>query len=299
MRKLLVLGAAAVAAGSLSSAALADSPFPAAKVSGVFVAAQTVSSSGAVTNFVAPGGTIVFRAYAVDAKTKKVLTAKNVKFFYVKIPNSPNVKLAFNAKAPGANAQLAWTGTWTVPATYAEGVVPFQVFVKTVSKHVGSFQQMPIATARLTVSKTPQDPIGSAGADKTTAAGSFDASLYVDAVNGTRPVGAAARPIGCTQTNVFRRGEQLVVRSWGVALADGAILSTDNVKEAHWSITGVSAPVPLAWGLHGTADNRVFFWSGAWNIPADYPLGDSVITVTYTLESGKTATYQYAVTIIP
>src|SRR4051794_34396805 len=109
MRKLLSLGVAAVAAASLSSAALAaDSPFPAAKVSGVFVAAQTVSSTGAVTNFVAPGGKVVFRAYAVDAKTKKVLTAKDVKFFYVKLPNSPNVKLAFDAKAPGASAQLAW-----------------------------------------------------------------------------------------------------------------------------------------------------------------------------------------------
>ena len=32
--------------------------------------------------------------------------------------------------------------------------------------------------------------------------------LYVDTVNGTRPVGAKPRPIGCTQTNVFQRGEQ-------------------------------------------------------------------------------------------
>jgi hypothetical protein len=291
--------AAGLAAASFSAAALADSPFPAAKVSGVFVAAQTVTPTGAVSNFVAPGGKVVFRAYAVDAKKKKVLTAKDVKFFYVKIPNSPNLKLTYDAKAPGANAQQAWSGTWTVPATYPEGVVPFKVLVKTVTKHVGSFEQMPIATARLTVSKAPQDPIGAAGTDRTAPAQAFDASLYVDAVNGTRPVGAAARPIGCTQTNVFRRGEQLVVRSWGVDMSDGSILSTENVREAHWTITGVSTPVVMNWGLHGTADNRVFFWSGAWTIAPDYPLGDSVIKVTYTLESGKVASFEYAVTVIP
>ena len=300
MRMLPALAAASVAAAALAGSALAaDSPFPATKVSGVFVAAQTVTPTGAVSNFVAPGGKVVFRAYAVDAKNKKVLAAKDVKFFYVKLPNSPNLKLAYDAKAPGANAQQAWSGTWTVPASYPEGVVAFKVLVKTVAKHVGSFEQMPIATARLTVSKTPQDPIGPAGADKTAAAQAFDASLYVDAVNGTRPVGAAARPIGCTQTNVFRRGEQLVVRSWGVDMADGSILSTENVREAHWTITGVAAPVTMNWGLHGTADNRVYFWSGALIVPADYPLGDSVIKVTYTLESGKAASYEYAVTIIP
>jgi hypothetical protein len=303
MRKSLLVGAAlAAAVASTATAALADSPFPAPKISGVFVAAQTVTPEGAVTNFVAPGSKIVFRAYAVDAKSKKVLAAKDVTFFYVKIPNSPNVKLAFNGKSPGANARLAWTAAWTVPATYTEGVVPFKVFVKTTTKRVGSFQQMPVASAQLTVSKTPQAPLGLPGADKTIAAATpaakLDATLYVDAVNGTRPVGAAARPIGCTQTNVFRRGEQLVVRSWGVQLADGAILSTENVKEAHWSIAG-APPVTMNWGLHGTTDNRVFFWTGAWNVPADYPLGDSVIKVTYTTESGKAATYDYAITVIP
>ena len=39
--------------------------------------------------------------------------------------------------------------------------------------------------------------------------------LYVDTVNGSRPVGAKPRPIGCTQTNVFQRGEQVVFRIWG------------------------------------------------------------------------------------
>jgi hypothetical protein len=299
MRRLILFGSALAAAAAAAVPALADSPFPTAAYKGVFVAAQTVTPGGAVTNFVAPGSPVIFRAYAVDPKTKKVLVAKDVKYFYVTIPNQPNVKLKFGATAPGANAQQAWTGAWTPPATYPEEVVPFKVHVKTLTKKTGSFEQMPVASARLTVSKTPQAPPATAGADKTAAATKFEATLYVDAVNGTRPTGAAARPIGCTQTNVFKRGEQLVVRSWGVDMADGSILSTDNVKEAHFSVPGVSPNVVLNWGLHGTSDNRVFFWANAWNIPTDYPLGDTVVKVTYTLESGKSASYEYAITIIP
>ena len=51
--------------------------------------------------------------------------------------------------------------------------------------------------------------------------------LYVDTVNGTRPVGAKPRPIGCTQTNVFQRGEQVVFRIWGSEADTGAVLSTE------------------------------------------------------------------------
>lgn len=298
MKKVLILGAALVGAVTVTAPAMADAPFPVTKYSSVFVAAQTVTPQGAISNFVAPGSQVVFRAYAVDPKKKTVLTAKDVKYFYVKIPNAPNVKLAFNAQAAGANAQLAWSGTWSVPATYAEGVVPFKVLVKTNARGVGSFEQMPVASARLTVSKTPQAPPAAAGADKTAAVQKFDASIYVDAVNGSRPVGAAARPIGCAQTNVFKRGEQLVVRSWGVDMSDGSILSTENVASASWTIAGAPA-VTMNWGLHGTTDNRIFFWTGAWNVPADYALGDNVIKVTYTLESGKKATYEYAITVIP
>ena len=75
MKKLLSLGAALVAFAAVAAPALADSPFPTAKYTGVFVAAQTVTPGGAVTNFVAPGSPVVFRAYAVDPKTKKVLVA--------------------------------------------------------------------------------------------------------------------------------------------------------------------------------------------------------------------------------
>ena len=96
--------------------------------------------------------------------------------------------------------------------------------------------------------------------------------LYVDTVNGTRPAGAKPRPLGCTQTNYFARGEQVVFRVWGSEAATGDILSTENVKYAYVKIPG-QPNMKLNWGAHGTAPNRVWFWTAAWIIPKDYPLG--------------------------
>ncbi len=76
------------------------------------------------------------------------------------------------------------------------------------------------------------------------------------------------------------------------------ILSSDNVSEAHFSIAG-QPDVALNWGAHGATGSQVFFWSNAWNIPATFPLGDTTIKVTFTLESGKVGTYDYNITIIP
>jgi hypothetical protein len=97
---------------------------------------------------------------------------------------------------------------------------------------------------------------------------------------------------------VYKRGEQFVLRSWGSDMTTGAILSTDNVKDAHFSIAG-QPDVVLNWGAHGATSNRVFFWSNAWNIPTAFPLGDTTVKVVFNLESGKTGTYDYNITIIP
>ena len=77
MRTILISLAGVVAAIALPGAARADTPFPSPKVQQAFVAAQTVTSAGAMITQVAPGGTVVFRAYAIDGKTHKTVTAKD------------------------------------------------------------------------------------------------------------------------------------------------------------------------------------------------------------------------------
>jgi hypothetical protein len=296
MKRIIIPLLTALAAVALARGAAADTVFPAVHSGDVFVIAQTVTPAGAMSSAYTPGSTVVFRAYAVDGKTRNVLTAKAVKYFYVTIPNQPNVRLTYDQKAPGASGLYAWTGTWTVPTTYPTGPVAFKVLVKSKAKRLGSFVQMPVATAVLTISPTAQAPFGSGPAASTATAAKVDFALYADSVNGTRPAGAAPRPVGCTQTNVFKRGEQFVLRTWGFDLVSGAVLSLDNVTEAHFTVAGVPN-VTLNWGSHGTA--KVFFWTNAWQIPADYPLGDLVVHISFTTTGGKAATLDYPITIVP
>jgi hypothetical protein len=303
MRRTLWLAALVVGAAIPISSASADipgqTPFPAQKVSGVFAAAQTATTEGAINDYFAPGSTVLFRAYAVDAKTKKILQGSQVKYFYVAIPNQPNLKLKYDAKAPGATPLMPWTAKWTVPTTYPAGTVDFKVLIKTASKRHGVFVQMPVPASQLTITNgappvfTPAPtPAKSAGTAQT-----YEVSLYVDTVNGTRPAGAAPRPIGCTQTNTFKRGEQLVVRVWGAKLSTGDILSSENVSSAVAQVQG-QPDVTLNWGAHG-GTAKVYYWTGAWNIPSDYPLGQINVHVVYKTDDGKSGIEDYPVVIIP
>jgi hypothetical protein len=296
------LAAATVAVG-VASAADPVQPFPAPKVADVFIAAQTVTPDGAMSSWFAPGSTVVFRAYAVNPETKAPVTTKEVKYFYVKIPNQPNVKMKFDESAPGASKGMPWTGQWVVPNDYAAGIVNFKILVQIKNKKGkqlrGQFVQMPVGTSMLNISATPPAtfapgaPAGNAGF-----ADSLDLALYVDSVNGTAPAGTQARKIGCTQTNVYKRGERVVIRAWGMDMGDGSVLSTDNVKEAHFSIPGQS-DVAMAWGAHGATGAKVWFWTNFWIVPADFPLGEVTVHVAFTTESGKKGSYDYALNIIP
>ncbi len=302
MRKVFALGVALAAFAAFAAVAIAAdpiaAPFPSTTSGPVFIAAQTVTASGAMQNQFAPGSTVIFRAYAVDSKTKKLLLAKDVTYFYVTIPGQPNVKLAYKPTAPGATGRMVWVGTWTVPASYPAGLVNFKVLAKATSKRTGSFVQMPVSTSQLTVSATPQTTPGGGPAAKDAAASDVTVSLYVDTVNGTQPVGAPKRTVGCSQTNVYKRGEQVVIRAWGFDLSTGATLSTDNVDTATYSIPG-QATAPVTYGAHGAVGNKVFFWSAPWIVPPTFPLGDTTILVVFKTDSGKTGTFAYQITVIP
>ena len=154
---------------------------------------------------------------------------------------------------------------------------------------------MPVASSQLTIAtdarRATTAPVVASPA--VPAAERSMSSLYVDSVNGTRPAGAPTRPVGCTQTNVFKRGEQFVLRTWGFEIATGNVLSTENVDDGHFTVPGVARPI-LNWGAHGANANRVWFWTNAWNIPTTFPLGDTTMRVTFTLDSGKVGAFDYA-----
>jgi hypothetical protein len=300
MKRISIVGAliGVALAVTMTASAATPVPFPSPTVRQVFVAAQTVTTDGAMSSWFTPGSSVVFRAYAVDPKTHKVVDPKLVKYFYVSIPGQPNVKLTYGATAPGASTGLPWSGTWSVPSSFA-GQVNFKILIQVKGSNgkqlKGQFQQMPSATAALTISPTAPTIYtpGASQGDAGVGTAALNASLYVDTVNGSGPVGIAKRPVGCSLTNVYKRGEQVVVRVWGADDA-GNVLSNDNVNTAHFSVAGVP-DTTLNYGAHGT----LYFWANAFVIPATYPLGTTTIHVVFNLLNGKTASYDYTINVIP
>jgi hypothetical protein len=157
MKRILTMSLAALVAAAVAAPILAQAPAPTPSwppgKQQVFVWADTVNApAGNQSNLFERGAAVVFRAYAVDLKSKKVLTGKDVQFFYVKIPGQPNLKMSYSA---AAGAKGLWTATWTIPTTYPAGVVDFRILVKTKAKHYGAFAQAPVAAAQLTVTTQP------------------------------------------------------------------------------------------------------------------------------------------------
>ena len=81
-------------------------------------------------------------------------------------------------------------------------------------------------------------------------------------------------------------------------MASGDVLSSANVDTAVATLPGI-APLTMNWGAHGATTNRVWFWSSPWIIPADYPLGDLTVNLSYKTDDGKVGVYPYKLTIIP
>ena len=293
-------------------------PFPGPTMHGVFVSAQTVTATGQVSDFFARGSTVVFQAYAIDTKAHKLLTQKyskkefmklspaakkaartTLRMFAVRIPLDGGLPLTFVPESKGVNGLYRWTATWKVPYLYPLGVVHFQVFAKSWAGRRGSFAQLPIAASQLTIASSPVQPFAPGPQITGSYSSNLDVGLFVDAVNGSRPANAPPRPVGCTQTNVFKVGEQVVVRAFGYALADGTVLSMDNVTDAHFTIPGVTPDPLLNWGGHGSTNSKSWYWTGFWNIPLNYPIGDVSVHVSFTLVGGMTGTLDYPITIIP
>jgi len=293
-------------------------PFPSNQVNGVFVGAQTVTATGAISDQFAPGDTVVFRAFAVDTKAHKLLTRKvarltkrnaksaktSLRSFFVRIPLVDDQQLVYKAVPKGLDPRYRWTVSWKVPTLYPLGVVQFEVFAKMWNKQSGTFTQLPIAASQLTITGTPQEPFGPG--PMTTGAvtsSNSDVVLFGDAVAGH------TRPVACTQTNVFKQGEQVIARAYGYELSDGAVLSMDNTSSTdlpHFTVPGPTPSTPIVtlfnWGSHGSSGppaQKVYYWTGAWTIPLDYPLGDINVHMSFTTATGKTGTLDYPITIIP
>jgi hypothetical protein len=103
------------------------------------------------TNYFPRRSRVVFRMWAVDAKSNEAITAIDVKYAYVKIPGQPNLKLNWGAHGATGNKVNFWSAAWAIPADYPMGVVPFQVVLKTTDNRFGTYKQPAVDGSQLTV----------------------------------------------------------------------------------------------------------------------------------------------------
>ena len=135
---ILAVGVTAVVVTAVGGAQTpTEVPFPSPTVVEYFVSTQTTTSAGALSNYFAQGSTVEFRAFAGQTTTGKVLTENDVKYFYVKLPGQPNVKLTYAPSKAKVLPAWLWKATWTVPADYPLGLVEFKVLLKTKADQYG------------------------------------------------------------------------------------------------------------------------------------------------------------------
>ena len=116
-----------------------------------------------------------------------------------------------------------------------------------------------------------------------------DVAVYADTVSSSRGDVRQARV--CTQTNYFPRRSRVVFRAWAVDTKTGAALGQEDMKYAYIKIPG-QPNLKLNWGPHGAVGNKVQFWSAAWAIPADYPLGIVPFRIVFKTQDDKFGTFE-------
>ena len=111
-----------------------------------------------------------------------------------------------------------------------------------------------------------------------------DVAMYADTVSSSR--GEVKQSRVCTQTNYFPRKARVVFRMWAVDSKTGEVLTPLEVKYVYIKIPG-QPNLAMNWGPHGAVGNRVNFWSAAWAIPADYPMGAVPFRIVVKTEDGR------------
>jgi hypothetical protein len=94
----------------------------------------------------------------------------------------------------------------------------------------------------------------------------------------------------CAITSTFKRGMHIVWRMEAVDTSTGMILQAADVKSAVLNLPGETKD--FHFGRHGASDDAPWFWTAAWDVPPDFPLGILDFNVVVTTNDGKTGTFR-------
>jgi hypothetical protein len=125
--------------------------------------------------------------------------------------------------------------------------------------------------------------------------GPLSVYLNVDTVVGSRAAPGVTPAVGCAMTSQFLIGQMVVFRMSGVNVAAGGTpLTPKNVISANVVIPGVTAPVPMAYGNHGT----VAFWTAGWSTVGYPTLGVVNFQIVVKTAAVKAVTQRYKARIV-
>jgi hypothetical protein len=100
----------------------------------------------------------------------------------------------------------------------------------------------------------------------------------VDTVQGGGGTVKLPADAACSMTNLFQRGDVVVFRMYGLHVSTGANLTNVTVKSAFVKVPGLPK-MPLYYSNHPTKP-VVAYWTAAWPVAKNYPLGVVNYTVT-------------------
>lgn len=101
----------------------------------------------------------------------------------------------------------------------------------------------------------------------------------------------------CVQTSAFKRGMHLVWRYEVVDTATGKRLTDKEMATAAVRLP-TGEEIKGRFGRHGSTDDAPWFWTSAWDIPLDYPLGILDWSVQVAAKDGKQGSFKpWAVSI--
>jgi hypothetical protein len=95
----------------------------------------------------------------------------------------------------------------------------------------------------------------------------------------------------CAVTSTFKRGMHMVFLMEAFEASTGKELQPADVREAQLRLPH-GENINFRYGRHGQEEDSPWFWSAAWDIPPDYPLGTLDYEVALTTSTDKRGTFK-------
>ncbi len=97
--------------------------------------------------------------------------------------------------------------------------------------------------------------------------------------------------LSCVRNSAFKRGMHVVWRMQLVDSATGKVVQRDDVERVELKLPNGETR-NFNFGRHGATDTAPWFWTTAWNVPLDYPLGSVDYSIEVVTKSGSTGTFK-------